>query len=376
MLRVPLGAAGFLALDLLNYVPWGAPRGHWDLANRGWTQICTTGPGTINGYRTLASYTSINCDLAMVHVPTNATAAGLDIASNVLTLFLGQFNSAGNRINLLEKWTRTTTGVVPYAPPQPAPAAPPYEVPPYPALDPFPYPIGVPVPTPRPIPYRVIPERRPNPDRSPQEQPTRGPSPSPAPRPRPVPRPSQQPAYEWVLTPGGKGAPRPRPAGRQNFHVLRPPSQGEREKKSAMGVNPASLLGKVLSAATESNDFLNAAYKSLEPDVQRELRRDARPFEKLLHLLRNLDSIRPGSFLANLLSENLEDKAFGKMGKLGQKALRKAYDAGLLPQGSRGYETGPYDSPVGPANGKGGAGDLNRDPYVEWLNDQLEGALR
>lgn len=240
----------------------------------------------------------------------------------------------------------------------------------WPWLDPLPMPVFQPQPQTRPLPYRVIPYRQPMPDRSPVEQPQRGPAPQPIiwPQRRRREDPRKQPSFEYpevIYHPGpakdpqGKPKPTPRPAQ----HLRQKPRGRAREKKQMMSLDNASTLGRIISAITESLDFLNAAFKSLDPKITRG-KNHAPPQEKLLILMMNLEHLRPGTFLANLLSEQFEDQAFGMLGKNAGKAARKIWEeTGARVQ----YQMGPADTPPRP--------DTGEDPYIrdldKWLSEHV-----
>lgn len=168
---------------------------------------------------------------------------------------------------------------------------------------------------------------------------------------------------------------KPKPESKPGRHVLRKPTGREREKKYDMGIGPASMLGKVISAATEFAELLDAFFDSFDPALIRQFLRERgragikgklTVAEKLSFIFQNLENIRPGSALAAYMSEQFEDKAFGKLGKIGQKSLRNAWDHGYRHQTPGGNERGPWDSQQGVPM---------KDPYVDWLNSKLEGLL-
>lgn len=354
-----------LAITLLNAQYWGAMKTmrHYDPQRYGWRQSCFAGtpPGTGytsgTGYRSTTSNPNLACGV-VGQVPDHLGVTS--IPANRVWFAMGPTTAPAppvKRMALETQYVRPGGGLAmpPLAQPAPGSWGLPYAVPvPYPALDPLSMPIGQPVPTPRPIPWRVLPYRRPSPWRAPSEQPyTYSP---PSPTYRPAPSPSAEPSLEVVIQPGAVSPPR------GSWHIRRPPTRGEKEKKFIMSIAGASQLGRMLSMITESLDLLNAAYKALPDDVRK--KGYATPQEKLSLILNNLDKFRPGTFVAEYLSNQLEDTAFARFSKIGAKAQREAANRfGVAPR----PELGEGTSPAGPSVNNG---------WVDAWDAQLEELLR
>lgn len=359
LFRLPKPLPLTLAMLLFDLYPWHQESAHYDMA--GWTLLCDTGAIGNDVYKTASNSPGLACGTG-AQVATGVMGSDLTFPVSRRWIAFGKnvFSSGNWRMGLEQQWTRPAPGTapLPWVPARtlPGPIQPVYQ----PWADPMQIPVFQPVPTPEPPPFHIIPERRPNPWRDPKEQPTRGPSPQRRVRPDRTPRfrENEVPGWEWRFEPGKptnpQGVPKP--------HVRMRPRR-DTEKKTVMAINSASKLGKLLGLITESVDFIEAAFNSLEYEVQRG-NWNKKPQEKLWLLLTNLDKIRPGSLLANLFAEQLEDKAFGKLGKIGAKAAQSSHREGY---GHARPELGQAGRPKAPSTGV--------DEYVaafdEWLADNV-----
>lgn len=344
-MSLPIG----IALEIGSMLPAFRKQGGYNMA--GWTLKCDHGvrPGKTIVYVAKGAFSpNLNCDVSARDVPD--FNFGEDIhhnGSNFRWISFGEDNSIGvaERMGRNAQWTRPSgRDPVAFSPDQWG-NPPDFEYPPWPQIDPFDLPILKPSPQPRPMPYKAIPKRSPNPWRDPLEQPgpgIRNPVPRPA-RPKPSPvrppkyKPDELPADEWVIPDEGPAPPR-NPYGK---HKLRPPTPRERERKVILTPLAASRLGRWLSAATEFADLSEVAFDSLSEDVKRGHWYDS-PTEKLALVVYNLDSIRPNTFMHYWLYEQAEDMAYGALGKLGAKAQREVWEhlgANVRP------ELGPGDTP-------------------------------
>lgn len=213
---------------------------------------------------------------------------------------------------------------VPYALPVPAtePAHWPRPLPAWlPAVMPELLPIVGPAPAVQPVPWRIAPYRRPNPNRNPLEQPVRGPVPGVAPginpSPRPEPAPAPRPATGSAISHPGRG--RPRPIG--PTHRRQPPTGRMRERKFFMR-SGGTWWGALLNLATESADFIKAAYWAIEPEARKAWwrenangKRHLTPIQMFNAVWANLDKINGEKFLKNLLDEATGDAIFGSANK-------------------------------------------------------------
>lgn len=356
----------------LDYFPFGkgypGAAGYYDLT--GWTSVCNIGyPTQPPTYWKVAVFNpGLACSDNDAQVPNGVLGdpihegvPGWPVGANRRWLAFGRERDIGSvgRMALNEQWSRSVDidAEVPWVPPVP-PIPPTFDIPfpdPLAPLNPFRLPINRPVPTPRPKPWRMTPRKH-DPRQSPDEQPG-GSNGSPGLQPWPEivvkPAPGLPPVFEIPFTPRGPGLPKP---GR---HSPRLPRPREREVKLVLTPRATSILGRLLSLITESLDLLEVAVKSLPWQLQKVIK-GASPYRQLEFVLQNLDKVRPGSFLANLLSENLEDKAFGKLGRIGAKAAREAWNrtgANVRP------ELGPADTPPGQPR--------EQDPWVKAFDDWM-----
>lgn len=214
-------------------------------------------------------------------------------------------------------------------------------VPPYPQLDPMAMPVagGIAAGPGLPIPFPVIPHRRPSAWRVDQpggSQPTTPPPPRP---PVPLP-PNHLPAWEVVL---GR-------APRSGRHVLRKPTRRERERKFIMTPSKTAVAMVVINVITEALDALNAVYGTLPKDIRARVRHrpgwPPTPSDKAAAVFENLDRLDVRAVMDALVKDQLEDALFGALGKLSAQAARNAHAAGhsdLRPQ------LGPADTPEQPS---------------------------
>lgn len=267
-----------------------------------------------------------------------AYGSPVPIASDIRALYLTRTNSFG-RHTLQSHYCRApgVEGTVEFLPARDGQLGSPLEpYSPWPRISARWLPIQWPSTPPLPVPYFLIPEIVADP-LEPQSAPMPYPENSMLPPPR-LP-PNQVPAFEIVIEPAGVTRAGP------SRHVRRPPRRSkEREAKKVIGINNAGKLGVAIGMLTESLDFLNVVWKSLPYAIRRE-HMGANPFEKIGVILQNLESVAPGTLFANWLSNQLEDAALGRLGRIGAKASRKA---GKGFRGSVGLTAGPWDSAPSP----------------------------
>lgn len=193
-----------------------------------------------------------------------------------------------------------------------------------PQIDPMQLPIKSPVHTPQPIPWKVIPHRKPNPMRVEQSE---GSEPSLRPQPQPatqgLPPGKYIPVGEVVVTP----PPRPgRPPvvikDAPGVHVRRPPRNNEDERK--VGKIPLGLVGEALSVVTEAGDVAGAFFYAIS---QKDRPRDpGTPWDQAVFVAQNLDKVQLPKLLGNLIIMLITDAAAGKWGKAQRDLNRKLYD--------------------------------------------------
>lgn len=181
---------------------------------------------------------------------------------------------------------------------------------PFPQLDPMQLPVARPVTQPRPLPRpaRVMP---PNPFRSPHEQPQRGPQPASRAAPAPISR-----GTITVIEPGVRPATRALPP-----RANKPPEKGKKEVKLKTGA--AGLIAKIVNAATESADLIDAIYKGLPRKIRGKAYwagEATTPIERAKLIYENFDKIEWGRAVYEIVANQLEDRAFGRLGRIGAKA--------------------------------------------------------
>jgi len=224
----------------------------------------------------------------------------------------------------------------------------------YPSVDPLSLPIHQPVPIAKPIPYEVIPHRKPNPARSPTEQPIRGPLPRRLPR--GYPQPYYVPRPPPIDTPGRKSRPRPR-SPRPSLPIQSPdavplptgipvpviPISGKpAELPSAVELNPIpgglprifapprsfhrpppgtkerkvkihNPFGRVVNIITETLDVLDALYWALPQDIRRKYRRNYKG--KIEAVTANFQHIDVAEAIKNLIVNEIGDRIIGTVAK-------------------------------------------------------------
>lgn len=218
-----------------------------------------------------------------------------------------------SRANLLPSRTllwnpaRTITGFT-YAP----------ELPYFPQLDPDTNPIGHPAPQPARLPYRMLPEVKPNRNRVMHAQ--RGPhAPARPRRDKPVVGPDiviVPPVVDPPDPPTPPTPPRPRPPG---------PGTKEGKFGASAGGRALAWAARGLSVgenvATEAQDFANAIWKALPNSVKRKHGRSWKG--KLKALYEDFDKINWAQAFGNLVANEIEDRTIGRaIGKGGRQARR------------------------------------------------------
>lgn len=180
----------------------------------------------------------------------------------------------------------------------------------WPWVDPLSTPIGTPAAFPEAPPFREIPNRRNNPNRSSTERSSWGPRV--ARRPGHWPRlwPYQVPAIvtEAVVTPRAQTNTRPRAGG----HNLLPPgavTPGGRvkERKGVVGnTRLGRALGVALRAATEGLDIVDAIWQALPAEVRG--RGYMSPLDKAQEIYRHLDEVDLEQAILNILWQQAQDR--------------------------------------------------------------------
>lgn len=267
------------------------------------------------------------------HVPTAATEYVTEIIPSVPPFPTGVVVRSWHRIApansppvyIPARWEPIPAKVAP----MPMPLALPQVIP---ALDPHSVPPGAPMVQPKPLPYRVVPHRLPNPYRDPVEQTQRGnvAAPSPAtPQPVPVqPPPIVLPPVNPVLPGGGSVVVRP-PGYKPPFT---PPGRGVKERKWIAAVASSSPLGRIVNGVTEGADLVEAFYGAL-PDYLK----GCRTLQcKLAALYEHWDKVNMLQAIANIVANQVEDRIIGGVGShLGRanrnNGLNRPFGMGIGP---------------------------------------------
>jgi hypothetical protein len=170
-----------------------------------------------------------------------------------------------------------------------------------PAVDPMALPIGKPVAVPRPLPWRAVPARRPNPYRNPREQTQRGYA-------VPVqPRGSEYPAAGPTLELSPHGTKQIKPE-----HQFAKPPSGTKERKFASGLRIA-LIGGV-NAVTETKDAVEAIHEALPKKVQAKRNGHLDPSLQAMMgaIYDNFDELDVPQAIQNLIANQIEDAIIGR----------------------------------------------------------------
>jgi len=323
----PVASAGVgLALQYL-WQPSALP-----LREMGWTLCCDVGLPILDGITIQSHSQSIPCTEAaadLCGLSGQVTGSNWNVAAYAAnqrrTLFLGMKTVAGTRQTHGQIWskggTATKSGNV-----KPRPLVIPVDPlmvpgnPLTPQIDPFPMPdpfSPVPVPRPRPAP-RVKPV---NP---------------------PVARPrnhSGQPSYAPTVQVDPSALPGARPVPVKN-----PSSPRTKERKLILAISKRTFVGVVLNVVGETADFIECFYDALPKNIRREFERKYGIYgkvsasQKLFGLWQHFARLDWNAVIHNLVMNELEDRFFGKIGKLGAIANRiKDYYTGY---GSGGFQLG------------------------------------
>lgn len=186
----------------------------------------------------------------------------------------------------------------------------------HPSIDPMGLPIGEPVPTTRPLPWRVLPLRGPNPWRV--EQSSRG---------YDLPKaldPRGQAGPTWEITADAVRQIKPQ-------HRLRPAPKGTKERKSRfISGKFARPIEKIIGPITESQDWVKCFWDALPARYREGWHKMPAIPEALRILYKNFDHVDLQKAGENMIKNELEDYAFGKAGqRLGKFAREWNLPRGL-----------------------------------------------
>jgi hypothetical protein len=205
----------------------------------------------------------------------------------------------------------------------------PVEVP-APAIDPMSLPIHRPITLPRAIPWPMIPHRQPNPWRNPREQTRRGHGRSRA-RPYRWQDPTV-PSERFTVDPGGD--PRRPPDTVTGPYTPKPPPPGTKERKFIATAHKASWIGWALNGVTEGLDIINALHRALPKQYRT---KGADQTQRMRDLYEHFNEIEVSKAIEEIVKNEIEDRIFGGIGRLGAKAVR----ANPYYKSPVGIQTGP-----------------------------------
>jgi len=193
-------------------------------------------------------------------------------------------------------------------------------------------------PVPGATPYRLIPYQGMNPYRSPHEQTQRGNAPPAAARRWGTPPMYPVEIVNVISTPGGPTGVYQRPS------KPKPPRKGELQRKFDPGGRFRPGLNLVVGGVTETLDVVNALWKALPKEnktgyylrhYKDEKTGEVKTYMKYLHPASQADKLRDlaqGFFkldgekaVSNLIDNQIEDAAFGRLGNALKKARGKQY---------------------------------------------------
>ena len=179
-----------------------------------------------------------------------------------------------------------------------------------PMADPMSLPLSAPLNTPQPVPYWVLPYRRPNPYRSPSEghhfgygtwssrffnvQHSTGMSFNPV---------VGQPTKPTPVSPPGH----------------KPPGPGVKERKSRVRRVGAALI-RAMRATTEALDFIDAVFKALPAKYRKGVKT---PQDKVRAIYQHADKLDMNKVVFNLIANHYTDKLLGRANALIERPMRQ-----------------------------------------------------
>ena len=333
-----------VALTLYDYFSNSVPEGWNDLGP--WTKYATIPPGFINPLRSVQW-----CRGSRSTTPNNTTIAGFvnagldnqattdigDPWAGVLTtsrsvgLGMTDGTGAGARMQYREAYTRPAAGAFTKPTYRPAQAA--IVLSPNPAITwritanpanakPDQAPAFA-----RPIPWKVLPKLEPQPNRDVSYG-------NPEIEDFPVPDAPYYPSTvpnDWSVSiddiPAGQAGQSAPKTHDLTTPSSRPPKR-EKEVKHKLPTAAVHIL-KAVSAVTEGLDFVDALYEALPSEYRPRYRKtkheklNVTPHEKVKALLEHGENIGIYDAISNLVSNQIEDYTFGKLGQLGGEISRR-----------------------------------------------------
>lgn len=98
------------------------------------------------------------------------------------------------------------------------------------------------------------------------------------------------------------------------------PSKRVRERKHALAIDGRSKIGRFVSTLGEASDFIGSFHGALPEKLQRG---DYSTLARLKKVILNVDQLDTGQVLKNLILNEIEDRAYGALGKQVGKVNRK-----------------------------------------------------
>lgn len=188
----------------------------------------------------------------------------------------------------------------------------------------------LPTPIVRPL-RRLRPEGKPLPAYNPQLEPIVGPSLRPFPqvyrglRARP----------NTVYYQAGNVAPGTRPTPVPG-NLPAPPPKGTKERKLVLAVG--GKLARIIGEVSEVGDYIESFYNALPQALRTKLwlangRRKLGAWAQAVAVYENFDQVNDWQLISNLIANEIEDRAYGKLGQITAKANRRRGAAGGLTLG-------------------------------------------
>jgi len=305
----------------------------WDLTSAGFRKCCDIGLPILDGITFATHSTTTPCTGGGIQ---NYCGLGGQVTGSDWTIpagtvgrwvLIGMKNLAGTRQTHSQIWWRASG-----SPSKPAKTINrgPRAIP----VDPLSVP-GNPLtpqidPVPMPDPFAPVPVPRPRP--SPRVKPVN----PPVARPRNHPG---QPSYAPTVQVEPSALPGARPVPVKN-----PSSPRTKERKLILAISKRTFVGVVLNVVGETADFIECFYDALPKNIRREFERKYGIYgkvsasQKLFGLWQHFARLDWNAVIHNLVMNELEDRFFGKIGKLG--AIANRIKDNYTGYGSGGFQLG------------------------------------
>lgn len=274
--------------------------GHSDYLDGSWSikRMCTGGPPT-NYQQFIADVSITSCGPDSL---VGTRVLGVDpIYTSTRSILLLEPTPEGPYQARVSTWQhRAVQGPAYWVQRQyaPVPRVEPDVVPWAPSVDPMVQPVKQPVEDPHPIPYRVLPYRRPHPWRV--EQSEWGPAPA------AVVREDPGVVLDSVAPPAAAPP-----------HETKPPPPGTKEKKVKLSLFWRGAK-KAMSEITEYGDAMDDIYNAIPESVRGKRKRGRK--KRWAYVYAHVNDVDWGDAVWNILKDQAEDMFYGRSAKAGQKA--------------------------------------------------------